>query len=536
MTIFLLYLPLFLKGLFFLTGLEKISPKIPRVLGKIEYVLSPWRDTLLAAFMFFYGFYYLFAGVTWIRSIMIIFIFLALISFFNYYHRYKLRLMLCHWVLRFDAIEPNTFFDLYYQSLGSFRSQLPLEIPTVNYSYIDYRQGKESRLTIIPLIQGIFDTATLAKLAILAMKKLPEDEGINAFDSFARIWGARFIAKAHLRLKTMSSQEILPLDGKVLLVFNHKSYLDFALNFFALGNLRNNGRHLRPRFIAAKDHFIDNPLVYSWIGLGKCIEKAGMIFINRQKGKGWLAMQEAANKLIHSDVEVAVYPQGTRAWGLLDEQGQRMDAGYYTTFHPKHPEDIRSHIKNGTAQLILDTALQLRKENKAPLHVLFIGLDGTATIGPKGSFKIQTESDIIFHIGTCWKVELPQEIELKNPEGKTPTCEAHQNYLAKMQAIHEKLDREMEKSIRRHQTLMNRILKDPRIPQDKESIDRLENFLQKADAIENILPFVILDKLYALPPPAWKKHLQHFSQLAWQGAGQEMWETFNLKISKELTS
>lgn len=532
MTIFLLYFPLFLKGLFFLTGLEKISPVIPRLIGKIEYSLSPLRDTLLASFLFVYGLYYLFAGVTWIRSIMLIFIALALCSFLNLYHRHKFRLMLCHWVLRFDAIEPNTFFNLYYQSLGSFRSQLPLKMPTVNYSYIDYRQGKKPRLTMTPLMLGIFDTATLAKLAILAMKKLPEDEGINAFDSFARIWGARFVARSKLRLKTMSQKEMLPLQGKVLLVFNHKSYLDFALNFFALGNLKNNGRHLRPRFIAAKDHFIDNFLVYSWMGLGKCIEKAGMIFINRQKGKGWLAMKEAADKLVNRDVEVAVYPQGTRAWGLKDEKGHRMDAGYYTTFSPKNAGELRGHLKNGTAQLILDTALQLRQENKPPLQVLFIGLDGTAMVGPKGSFKIQTESDITFHIGTCWSVELSKEIQLENPEGKPPTCEAHENYLAEIQAIHEKLDREMEKSIHRHRTLSERVLQDPRIPHD--ILTRLGDFLKKSDETENILPFVVLDRLYALPAYHWEKHLKHFAQLVWQEADKSMWEEFNLKISKEL--
>lgn len=532
MLIFLIYLSLLLKGIFFLTGLEKISPKIPSILGRVEYFIAPWRDTLLALGLLVNAIYQLSTGSFSLR--VFIFIALALYSFFNRFQRSKFRLLLCHWVLRFDAIEPNAFFEIYYRSLGSFANQLPLSISEVNYSYVDYRTSKAARQTIAPLIQGIFDTATLAKLAILAMKKLPGNEGIDAFDSFARIWGVRFIAQAHLRLKTMSTKEILPLNGKVLLVFNHKSYLDFALNFFALGNLRNQGRHLRPRFIAAKDHFIDNPLIYSWIGLGKCIEKAGMIFINRQKGKGWLAMKEAADKLVNREVEVAVYPQGTRAWGLKDEQGHRMDAGYYTTFSPQNPSSLRGHLKNGTAQLILDTALQLKNEKKPPLHVLFIGLDGTATAGPKGSFKIQTETDITFHIGTCWKVELPREIELKNPEGKAPRCEAHENYLAEIQAIHEKLDREMEKSIHRHNTLIDRILKDARVPQDKESLSRLENFLKKSDATENILPFVVLDRLYALAPAAWEKHLKHFAQLAWQEADQGMWEEFNRKVSKEM--
>lgn len=527
----LFYLPLLLKGLFFLTRLEKFSPKISLHLGKIEYFIAPWRDTLFATLLLVFAILHLWKGVL-IPDLP--YLLLVVFSLLNLIQRHKFRLNICKWVLTFDAIEPNFFFEIYYKCLGSYSFQLPLQVISVDYSYIDYRVGKKPEHTVFPLLRGAFDTATLAKLAILAMKKLPGEQGIDAFDSFARIWGARFIAISHLRLKTVSSQALPELNGKVLLVFNHKSYLDFALNFFALGNLKNNQRHLRPRFIAAKDHFIDNPLIYSWMGLGKCIEKAGMIFINRQKGKGWLAMQEAADKLIHRDVEVAVYPQGTRAWGLTDENKNRIDAGYYTTFSPKNPGDLRGHIKSGTAQLILDTALQLRKENKAPLQVLFIGIDGTATVGPKGSFKIQTESDITFHIGHCWKVEIPREISLENPCGQSPSCEAHENYLSEIQAIHEKLDREMEKSIHRHSTLMERLFQDSRIPQDKETQARIQNFLKRAEATENILPFVVLDRLYALPPPSWEKHLKHFSQLAWQEADKGMWEEFNLKGSKEL--
>ncbi len=534
MAILIVYLPLLLKGFFFLTGIEKKFPKLSLVLGEIDYYIAPWRDTLLAAFFFIFGIYQLFAqGFTLNTPLYLL---LPCLSLFNRIQREKFRFALCQWILNFDAVEPNEFFRVYKKGLGAFALKLPDQIAAVDYSYIDYRSGKVATQSVMPLFKGCIDTATLAKLAILAMKKMPGEEGIEAFDSFARIWGARFVAQAKLRLKTVCNQDLPKLQGKVLLVFNHKSYLDFVLNFFALGNLRNEGRHLRPRFIAAKDHFIDNPLVYSWMGLGKCIQDAGMIFINRKKGKGWLAMKEAAEKLVKRDVEVAVYPQGTRAWGLSDENGQRMDAGYYTTFHPKKISDPRGHLKNGTAQLILDTALELQKANQSALHVLFIGMDGTGTAGAKGSFKIQRETDITFHIGQCWRVELPRDTEFKNPEGSAATCEAHENYLAQIQAIHEKLDHEMEKSIHWHFHLIERITKDPRVPQDKESLQRLQDFLKRADATENILPFVVLDRIYALPPRAWEKHLRHFSQLAWQEGDQAMWEGFNLKVSKELTN
>jgi len=523
----LIYLSLFLKVFSSFLG-EKFSLFI----GKLEYLISPLRDTLLSYVLAGYGLYLL----KYSQGIGIVFLIFFLLSQINFFMRQKFRLIFCKWVYAHDNLEPNFFFETYYRGLGSFNYTLPLNPPKVSFSLIDYKKGNTTQQSILPIIRASFDTATLAKLAILAMKKMPGKEGIEAFDTFARIWGARFIALAELKLQTLGIENLEELTGKVLLVFNHKSYLDFTLNFFALGDLRIRGRHLRPRFIAAKDHFIDNPFLYSWIGVGKCIERAGMIFINRQKGKGWLAMKEAADKLCESDVEVAVYPQGTRAWGICDENGSRLDAGYYTTFSKKNPGALRGHIKSGTAQLILDTALRLQKQGKGNLQVLFVGIEGSATAGPKGSFKIQKGSTILFQIGKLWKVELPQNISFENPEGKLPTNEAEQNYVDQLLAIHEQLDHEMERSIGRHTALIKRILKDPRIVRmDAQSLTRIEEFLKRADATENTLPFVVLDRLYALDPKKWERPLKHFAQLAWQNAEKSMWEDFLVKVSKELT-
>jgi len=528
--ILILYAPLVLKGLSSLTLLERLFKFLPRAIGRVEYYVSPLRDTLISYAIGVYGIVHLARHGYDPKALILIL--LAVLSQINRWHRVRFRRALCPWVLRFDSVEPNSFFRIYHRGLGSFYDQIPSAVKGVNYSYLDYRRDDTSRKTVWPLFWGVFDTATLAKLAILAMKKLDGEEGVNAFDAFARIWGARFLARAHCKLHTLGVESCPPLQGKVLLVFNHKSYLDFALNFFALGNLRNNGRHLRPRFIAAKDHFIDNPLIYSWMGLGKCIEKAGMIFINRSKGKGWLAMREAAEKLAEADVEVAVYPQGTRAWGLKDEKGERIDAGYYTTFSKKTVGDPKGHLKAGTAQLILDTALRLREKKQGPLKILFVGIDGTATAGPKGSFKIRTESVITFHIGELWTVLLPDEIPLENPEGSPPSNEAQENYVDEVEAIHSHLDRLMEKSIGRHKTLIERVLKDPRLP--RETLSTVKSYLQRADETENILPFVVLDRLYALTANQWEKFLHQFAQRVVSDAKRGEWEELIREVSAEL--
>ncbi len=526
----IVYIPLILKILFTpLSGAER--SRLAKGIGILEYFISPWRDTIVALFLLGFSIY---SFVQHQYPSAFINLGLVLLSAFNLFHRYQFRKALCLWTYKQDNIEPGEFFDTYYRGLGSFRNPFPGEAKMVSFELLDYRSGKNPKKILSPLFLGAIDTATLAKLAIFAMqhfegKKGPN--GIDMFDTFARIWGARFVQRAKIALRCEGLDRIQNLQGKTLLVFNHKSYLDFALNFFALGGLRNAERHLRPRFIAAKDHFIDNPLIYSWIGLGKCIEKAGMIFINRNKGKGWLAMQEAAQKLIDQEVEVAVYPQGTRAWGLKNEKGERIDAGYYTTFSKRNFADLQGHLKIGTAQLILDTALTLKEKNQN-LQVLFVGIDGSATVGPKGSFKIQSETEVIYRLGKLWRVDLPH-LPFENPQGKKAESEAAQNYQAQLESIQDTLDREIEKSIARHPLLAARFIKD--LPQEDERlINQVIDFLEREDAIENKLPFVILDRLYALPVLSWKSYQDVFLKLVLEKGTDDEWKKLLELISLQL--
>ncbi|MBF0492386.1 MAG: 1-acyl-sn-glycerol-3-phosphate acyltransferase [Deltaproteobacteria bacterium] len=526
----LIYLPLLLKIFSFLFPQKDRSSYLSK-LGHWEYFFSPWRDTLLASGLFIFSLFDFYHAHP-VRAFC--FFALAILSVLNRLHRYSFRKAFCEWVYKIDNLEPGEFFETYYRGLGSFRRPFPQEARRVSFEKIDYRQGKATRQIFSPLILSAIDTATLAKLAIFAMQNFEGQKGIDMFDAFARIWGARIVQRAQISLECVPSPlrgegkgEGEKLDGKLLLVFNHKSYLDFALNFFALGALQNKGRHLRPRFIAAKDHFIDNPLFYSWLGVGQCIQKAGMIFINRQEGKGWLAMQEAAQKLTDTDVEVAVYPQGTRAWGLLDSENNRIDAGYYTTFSKKKLTDPRGHLKLGTAQLVLDAALKLREKNES-LQVLFIGIDGSATVGPKGSFKIQTESEVFYRLGKLWKVELP-DVELENPQGQECSKEAHHNYLATLEAIQGQIDRELEKTTRRHKLLIERFVIDC-----PENGDQLEQYLEREDAIENNLPFILLDRLYALPHSLWRGYQEALVQLILHPAAPEEWEKLLLDVSLKL--
>lgn len=534
---FILYIPFILKGFGFLSRFEKLFKFLPDWIGRVEYLLSPLRDQIVSFVLLGYGIYNFIIHQN--LSILGFCIAAFLSSRFNWFFRNRFRLDVCRWILKTETIEPNYFFRIYYRGIGSFSNQLPLSVPQVNYSYLDYRTGSPSRKTIWPLLAALADTLTIAKLAILAMQKLSLKEGVDAFDFFGRMWGARAAARTHLKIITREIEQIPPLSGKVLLVFNHRGYGDFALNFFALGDLKNGNRHLRPRFIAAKDHFIDNPFLYSWLGIGKCIEKGGMIFINRQKGKGWLAMEEAAQKLIEEEVEVAVYPQGTRAFPMSNEKGERMDAGYYTTFTKRTFEDPLGHLKIGTAQLILDTAMELRRKKREPLTVLFIGIRGSATFVPKKSFFVQTESEIEFNVSHAWRVELPEGLELENPRGKPASTDPEKNYFGIIGQLQRRIDRELEKAIGWNESLMERFLTSPTISllckERGEGDDKLlKEFLISAHQNHHNLPFMILDRIYTLPANHWEKYLREFRKLILSSSNENEWKDLNRRVSLEL--
>ncbi|MCE9625236.1 MAG: 1-acyl-sn-glycerol-3-phosphate acyltransferase [Deltaproteobacteria bacterium] len=332
----------------------------------------------------------------------------------------------------------------------------------------------------------------------------------------------------------LASRKSSRLEGKTLLLFNHKSYLDFALNFFALGSIhKSDGRHLRPRFIAAKDHFIDNPIIYSWIGLGKVIENAGMIFINREKGKGWAAMQQAAEILVNSDVEIAVYPQGTRAYFMRSPSGERLDAGYYTTFTKKTWDQRLGHLKPGTANLILDTLIALRERGEKKLNVLVTGIMGSAIAGPKGTFKAQSEAQVDFRILPLWELSTDLVAGLKSPNGAEAGDEAERRYTEKLQELQEEINRKLLQATDWHRTLMNRL------PIELEKLGiagpEVEAALQRLrESKEDERPFILLDRIFSLDPDLWERFLRLYLSLQSQESEEGSWKALLQEVSERL--
>lgn len=509
-------------------------------IGRIEYLLGPLRDRLLSLALLGIAVY------LWITehplsretllasSLIVAFNLLAILSI-----RYRdgVRLKLAELARCHSTVHPEDFFKLYYAMLSPWPPPFPYQgLREVSYNLADYRSGKAPQRSAWPLVETALATNTLARMAIMAFDRVGPEYGRDAFDGLARLWGSRIAQIFKARLQTTGTETLAPLEGKTLLLFNHKSFLDFGLNFFALGAIRTaQGRHLRPRFIAAKDHFIDNPFFYSWIGLGKVIENAGMIFINRQKGKGWAAMQEAAEKLVNSDVEIAVYPQGTRAYFMQSPSGERLDAGYYTTFSKKTWNQPLGHLKPGTAHLILDTLIQLHERGQNHLNILVVGIDGSAVAGPKGSFKIQTEAEITFRVAPVWKLSSALAEGVKRPLAEAQTSE-EKLYLQRLQEIQEGINRQLLQATAWHALLLQRL----QTELDKLGVARQETeeflaMLRQAEAQSEAAPFILIDRIFSLRPELWERFFRLLLSLKAVPLKEGSWNALLQEVSDRLT-
>ena len=71
-------------------------------------------------------------------------------------------------------------------------------------------------------------------------------------------------------------------------------------------------------------------------GKGCAISQASASLLSEEiKGKSIEDLKKAARFLVEKNIDLAIYPQGTRAEGNVDRTFKRRDAGYYTTFTKK---------------------------------------------------------------------------------------------------------------------------------------------------------------------------------------------------------
>ncbi len=494
------------------------------VLGSLEYLIGHLRDYTIGVVMtggavynltmsllvkpqhvtsYFYDAFYF--GV------------FALLSLFTYRRHVTTGLKMTEFMRVNPWVHPSEFFKHYYRAIGPLNVPVPERATeVVDPEDVSYCTGKAAETGKGRLLYGFYDTSIFARSAYKAMTSMGPVYGYEVFDVMASLWGSRIIQLFRSSMKVEGIEKFNQIEGKVLLVFNHKSHLDFVLNFFALSQVQlKNGQPLRPRYMAAKDHFVDNKIIYEGLGVGKLIESVDMVFVDRT-GKGADAIQQAAEVLTKKDVSIAMFPQGTRAYGNLGEKRERRDAGYYTTGSARRLRERLGHLKKGCAFLALDTAIELNQQGRDDaVNLVFIGIDGTADLVPKGAFSVRTESAVTFTVGDVLTIKPHEVAGYKKPSDDAPLGEGEQKYKAHVDRLMEMINSGLVGALSLHQKLSDRFIADVRERKLLQADDwmKLKNRLVSWDQAANLLPFQIIDRIYALDPSYWQTYLEKAAQL-----------------------
>ena len=264
-------------------------------------------------------------------------------------------------------VHPQEFFDHLLCCSGVIRHALPDEpFNSIDHSNMDFTGGKEGFLIKRDLLRGSWSTFWLGRLILLASRSYKGVKLDQVAASLALIWGARIAQIARAKVTIEGQENILEGKAANIMLFNHMSFIDFTLAPIALSLMpenkgRRNERLSIPLFLLAKDHFLDNPLHYRILGIGRAAESLGMIFVDR-KGKGErerakVVAREATAKLLHRGGGLAIYPQGSRAAPYVDRDKKRLDSGYYTVGPRERVKRDGAHLKKGAAHIASEAAL-----------------------------------------------------------------------------------------------------------------------------------------------------------------------------------
>jgi 1-acyl-sn-glycerol-3-phosphate acyltransferase len=317
----------------------------------------------------------------------------------------------CAEMMRANArILPHDFFHVSDLEFGPAGSPRDWKFSSQASGEYKFRRERETP-SFWSTVKIFLASAWLTRLIIQSEAWLGPKYYKLLFEQASRLWSlvVLSISGSNMRTEGMELLEQLPLGGRRLFLFNHVSMTDFAFGFAALDHFIDAERAIRLRFVIAKDHFIDNPLIYSVGGIGRCIELAGMIPIDRKNSKNAVVALEGAAKLIaKSDIDLAIYPQGTRALAQLDLDGSCRRAGFYSSARPEKAREELGHMKKGTAFMTHDVLRALR-ETETPVHLVIVGIHGAGALMRKGSLTIQRGQDMLYKVSEVLTL-MPSEL------------------------------------------------------------------------------------------------------------------------------
>ncbi len=499
----------------------KLFRDISSLTGRAEWFLRPWRNWLVILFFFEAACYFAYEGLFLEAALLAAFIVLSIFSEL----RFRLHLKrMAEFVKSNPFIDPRLFFKLYYAGFGIVPVKLPRSCP-IYRAQCQKKSGPINRATtkLLPAIFGLFNTLSLARIIRAAYKWKGPKYSREIADAICPIWCARAAQLARMSIDISGLEKLAQLDGKFIFALNHKSYFDFAVGPLAILLARPRDRSsFRLRFLAARDHFLDNPFIY--FIMGKALQIIGTIFVDRKGKKAGAknASLEAAEKLASLDIDIVIFPQGTRAYANIMPDGKRLDAGYYTSGTKQRLMKSGGHLKKGAAHIAVDAAIALKNIEQSVVHIIPVGLMGTGVAAPRKKLIVQTGVNVQVKIGDPITIRgkdvLPVEIG----------TEAYDTMVAN---VHERLDNSLKDLLGVHAMLEQRFFKDIRslvTPSDYEHA----SVAMKAWRGKDYLIYTILDCIYATKPANWPALVREFCYLLTSDVPQASFANFKGRIVK----
>jgi 1-acyl-sn-glycerol-3-phosphate acyltransferase len=371
-------------------------------LGRFEGSLSRCRELLLILFL---------GALLW-SSGQQAWLFVAVASsliLLARQQRFVSEILFSEWMRSNPRISPTEFYAACYLEYGP--AGCPPDWVFTSMESGDYKFEGAKTASRWAVLRVFWQSAWLTHLIIQSERVLGAEYYKTLFDSGARLWSLVILSISESSIKTENMDKLAALPaGKRIFLFNHVSMTDFAFGFSALDKFIDQENKIRLRFIIAKDHFVDNPIIYSLGGIGRCIELVGMIPIDRKNSENAVsALEDAARQAATTNADLAIYPQGTRALKHLNERGECIDVGFYSSAKTSKAMDPCGHCKKGTAFMTLDILRQL-KDSNTPVHLVIVGIEGAGRLMPKGTLKITRGVSMRYRIGDVLTLE-PKDVK-----------------------------------------------------------------------------------------------------------------------------
>jgi 1-acyl-sn-glycerol-3-phosphate acyltransferase len=510
--------------------------RLNRKFGWFEHAVAWFRDTVVVFFLLGYAAWNIYVGVSyaWMASILsgAASLVLIFISFLNFHMKRKGRLRLACFARDYPDMHPEEFFDHLLCASGAVRHRLP-ERPyrTIDPANMDFRESKKKRIGLFTKLLGVWSTIWLARLSLLTHKLKGKDFMQETASSLAVIWGAALSRLSRAEVKVEGIEKLDDLSGPSIYLFNHLSFFDFALVPLVMAARRKNVEKKQkslPCFMVAKDHFLDNPIFHRVLGIGKVCEAAGMIFVER-KGRqenAKEAVEDAARKLVHEGLDLAIFPQGTRSHGRVGQNGERIDGGYYAVGGIARLKRDGDHLKKGAAHLAVNAALILRQEgNISNINLIPVAIKGTGVIVPRGSMKIKPNVQVRLRVG---EPIIIKTLEVENLSDE----QAYQDFVRR---LHARIDHMMKAAVMVHADLERRLFEDMRTLVDPLNIEEISIALKPWRG-DDFLIYSILDMIYTCKPKYWRSMIGRLVYLIRCDAPRNELLNFKGEIAEKISS